>query len=74
MFQDLAEKTKQSQEKLRQLEGRARESTSQVRQMEAALNLCKDEIKTYISALEDSKEIHEREIVKRDEKVRDDAY
>ncbi|WAR30992.1 CCD18-like protein [Mya arenaria] len=54
----------------KQLESQARDGTSQIKQMEAALQLCKDEIKTYIGALEETKQLYEKEIEKRDEKIK----
>lgn len=54
---------------LQQLETQARDGTNQIKQMEAALNMCKGEITTYIGALEESKRMYEKEIQERDEKV-----
>lgn len=54
---------------LHQLETQAREGTNQIKQMEAALKMCKEEIKTYIGALEETKDLYEKEIQQRNEKV-----
>lgn len=54
---------------LRQLEAQARDGSNQIKQLESALNLCKKEIKTYIGALEETKELYDRESKERDEKV-----
>ena len=54
---------------LRQLENQAREGTSQIKQLENALQMCQDEIKTYIEALEESKGMYDRELSQRDDKV-----
>ena len=37
--------------------------------MESALQLCKEEIRTYVGALEETKNLYEREIDIREEKV-----
>ena len=54
---------------LRQLENQAREGTSQIKQLEGALQMCQEEIQTYIDALEESKGLYDREIAQKDEKV-----
>lgn len=52
-----------------QLESQAREGTNQIKQLENALQMCKEEIKTYIDALEESKGLYDKEIAQRDDKV-----
>ena len=54
---------------LQQLERQAHEGTSQIKQLENALRMCNNEIQTYIDALEESKELFDREISQRDDKV-----
>ena len=54
---------------LQQLESQAHEGTSQIKQLENALQMCNEEIQTYINALEESKEMYDREMSQRNEKV-----
>ena len=68
-LQELETKTKQSKKMLQQLERQAHEGTSQIKQLENALQMCNNEIQTYIDALEESKELFDREIAQRDDKV-----
>ena len=68
-LQELETKTKQSKKMLQQLERQAHEGTSQIKQLENALRMCNNEIQTYIDALEESKELFDREIAQRDDKV-----
>ncbi|XP_052220166.1 coiled-coil domain-containing protein 18-like isoform X2 [Dreissena polymorpha] len=67
---DLEDKKEQTREMLRQLESQARDGTNQIRQLETALNLCKDEIKTYIGALEENKAQYDKEVRHREEKIK----
>ena len=69
LFKELEEKKEQCRDILRQLEAQARDGTNQIKQMETALTMCKEEINTYIGALEETKEVYDREIEQRDEKV-----
>lgn len=68
-IQELEAKTRQSQRALQQLERQASEGTSQIRNLESALLMCKEEVKTYIEALEDSKDRFDKELEYKDEKV-----
>ncbi|KAK3087562.1 hypothetical protein FSP39_007553 [Pinctada imbricata] len=60
--EELDVKTRQSQHALYQLELQANEGTMQIKQLETALAMCKDEVKAYIGALEESKEKYDREL------------
>ncbi|XP_078326319.1 uncharacterized protein LOC111125234 isoform X2 [Crassostrea virginica] len=67
--EELEVQTEQSKFALRQLESQAHEGTSQMRQLETALLQCKEEIKTYLGALEDSRDKYDRDIRHKEEMV-----
>ena len=52
------------------IERQAHEGTSQIKKLENALRMCNDEIQIYIDAIEESKELFDREIAQRDGKGR----
>lgn len=61
--------TQQSRFAIRQLETQAHEGTSQMKQLEMALLQCKEEIKTYLGALEESRDKYDRDIRHKEEMV-----
>lgn len=62
-------KSKQNREALSQLDVQQTEATSQIKQLETAVMVCREEIKSYVEALEDSKERFEREMNYKEERV-----
>jgi predicted transcriptional regulator len=62
-------KSKENREALSQLDVQQTEATSQIKQMETAILVCREEIKSYIEALEDSKERFDRELHYKEERV-----
>ena len=69
VLQELDSRARCSNTRLQELEMLATEGKGQVRQLESAVVMCKEEIKTYIDALEDSKERYDAELKYKDDKV-----
>ncbi|XP_034299480.2 coiled-coil domain-containing protein 18 isoform X1 [Magallana gigas] len=67
--EELEVQTQQSRFAIRQLETQAHEGTSQMKQLEMALLQCKEEIKTYLGALEESRDKYDRDIRHKEEMV-----
>ncbi|XP_006001650.1 coiled-coil domain-containing protein 18 [Latimeria chalumnae] len=67
--EEIEKQKKMNDEALKTLQNQAVEGTTKVRQLEAALAICKEELKLYLHQLEDNKEQFEEQLKKRSDEV-----
>lgn len=63
--QELKELKTEKDTVIHRLESRTREGTDRVKQLEAALVMCQEEVKVYVQQFEDMRDLHHRELQSR---------
>ena len=69
LFQELERRTRESEVSLQQLEQQASQETSRIQQLQAELLVCKEELEAYMEQLQDTKNIYDSKLAKKNEEV-----